>query len=350
MPFLQCIERASICDSPHLSIALSAHLGSAVPRQCIYVAMPKEYVSSCTMSPRIILAHRICLGIRKVECLPPEILLFFGHARLVVVCHFVPTLHRQRTVHSHSIDDVHLIGRHKLVLSMVIFAPAVKILRSIQPAEADVNMLRIKRTHFKHFRFPLRSRVDSRIQCIIVFDQNAFSCRDALGAHCVRCQPDRPYPYRFRTRPLLPVNFLYRRRLSHLSLGLTSYCTDNLSSNKSSCTSSGFVAVRLRFLVKGTVWTEKGRSVYSSHSRKRTRSFSESSAGCDGCAVGDLGVFGVLLGVFALADLGVPLGICAVLETRLAVGCNGVGFAFDAVAFLRIARILDARSRRNREG
>jgi hypothetical protein len=182
----------------------------------------------------------------------------------------------------------------------------------------------------------LRSRVDFRIQCIVVFDQNAFSRRDALGAHCVHCQPNRPCPYRFRTRPLLPVNFLYRRRLSHLSLGLTSYCTDNLSSNKSSCTSSGFVAVRLRFLVKGTVWTEKGRSVYSSHSRKRTRSFSESSAGCDGCAVGDLGVLGVLLGVLALADLGVPFGVCAVLEMRLAADFNGAGFALDAVAFLRI--------------
>ena len=76
--------------------------------------------------------------------------------------------------------------------------------------------------------------------------------------------------------------------------------------------------------------------MYSSHSRRRDRSVSESSAGCDGCAVGDLGVFGVLLGVLELADLGVPLGVCAVLETRLAAVFKGVGFALDAVAFLRI--------------
>ena len=52
-----------------------------------------------------------------------------------------------------------------------------------------------------------------------------------------------------------------------------------------------------------------------------------------------LGVLGVLLRVLALADLGVPLGVCAVFETRLAVDFNGVGFALDAVAFLRIVRM-----------
>lgn len=93
------------------------------------------------------------------------------------------------------------------------------------------------------------------------------------------------------------------------------------------------------------MWTSNGRSVYSSHSRRRTRSFSESSAGCDGCAVVDLGV---LLGVLALADLGVPLGVCAVFETRFAADFDEVGFALGAVAFLRILRDLYARSRRIR--
>jgi hypothetical protein len=103
------------------------------------------------------------------------------------------------------------------------------------------------------------------------------------------------------------------------------------------------VPLRFRFRDEGTVWTENGRSVYSIHSRRRARSSSESSAGCDGCAAGDLGV---LLGVLAAVDLGVPLGVFAALEARLAAVCRGVGFAFDAVAFLRIVWILDARSRR----
>jgi hypothetical protein len=95
------------------------------------------------------------------------------------------------------------------------------------------------------------------------------------------------------------------------------------------------------------VWTENGLSLYSSHSRKRARSLSESSAGCGGCAVGDLGV---LLGVLALVDWGITLGVFAVLEARLAAVFEGVGFALDAVAFLRILWVLDVRSRRIREG
>jgi len=64
------------------------------------------------------------------------------------------------------------------------------------------------------------------------------------------------------------------------------------------------------------------------------------------CAAGDLGI---LLGVFlALANLGVPLGVCAVLETRLLADFEGLGFAFDAVAFFRMVRLGAARSRGTR--
>lgn len=62
-----------------------------------------------------------------------------------------------------------------------------------------------------------------------------------------------------------------------------------------------------------------------------------------------MGDLGVLLGVFALVDLGVPLGVCAVFEARLATVFNGVGFALVAFAFLTIVRIRDARRRRIRE-
>jgi hypothetical protein len=103
------------------------------------------------------------------------------------------------------------------------------------------------------------------------------------------------------------------------------------------------VPVRFRFFDTGTVWTVNGLSVYSSHSRKRKRSFSESSAGCEGGAVGDLRI---LLGVFlALAILGVPLGVCAVFDSRLAADFNGVALAFEVVAFLGIVRLLAASSR-----
>jgi len=91
------------------------------------------------------------------------------------------------------------------------------------------------------------------------------------------------------------------------------------------------------------VWTVNGLSVYSSHSRKRKRSFSESSAGCNGGAVGDLRI---LLGVFlTLAILGVPLGVCAAFDSFLAADFNGVALAFEVVAFLRIVRLLAASSR-----
>jgi hypothetical protein len=58
----------------------------------------------------------------------------------------------------------------------------------------------------------------------------------------------------------------------------------------------------------------------------------------------------VLLGVFlALADLGVPLGVCAVLEAHLVADFKGVAFAFGAVTFLRIVRVEVVGSRKNRK-
>ena len=55
------------------------------------------------------------------------------------------------------------------------------------------------------------------------------------------------------------------------------------------------------------------------------------------------------MGVLALVDLGVPLGVCAVFEARLATVFFAVGFALDAVTFFGIVQIRDARSRRTRE-
>ena len=45
---------------------------------------------------------------------------------------------------------------------------------------------------------------------------------------------------------------------------------------------------------------------------------------------------GVLLGVLATVDLGVPFGVFAAFEARLAAVFRGVAFALDDVAFLRI--------------
>lgn len=61
VPSLRYIEHASICDSHRSSIELSIRLGFAVHRQRIFFAMPKGYVSTCNMPPRVILSHRVCL-------------------------------------------------------------------------------------------------------------------------------------------------------------------------------------------------------------------------------------------------------------------------------------------------
>jgi hypothetical protein len=94
-------------------------------------------------------------------------------------------LHFQATVNSHCIDDVHLIRGNKLVLSVVVFPSARQILRSVQPAQTNVDMLWVQRAHFQDFRLPLRARVDSWVVRRVVLDQNALAGRDALTSDCL---------------------------------------------------------------------------------------------------------------------------------------------------------------------
>lgn len=148
-------------------------------------------------------------------------------------------------------------------------------------------MLLVQCANFQDFRFPLRIDVDLRIVAFVVLDNNAFTCCDAFRPNCSSRQSCASTARSFMpvcVHP--PVNFLYRRKLSHLSRGVTSYCTESLSSKRSSCICSCCVP-RFLFRDAGTVVTANGPSVRSSHSRNLLRSLSESSAGC---AVGDLKV------------------------------------------------------------
>lgn len=81
----------------------------------------------------------------------------------------------------------------------------------------------------------------------------------------------------------IPVNFLYRRKHSHLSRGFTSYCTFSLSSKMSVC---GCKAPALFLLRDGAaVATENSVAGLSSHFLTISRSASDSSVGA---CVGDL--------------------------------------------------------------
>jgi hypothetical protein len=51
------------------------------------------------------------------------------------------------TVHSLSIDDVHLIRWHDLVLAMIVQAPTLQVFRSIKPITAIVYMSHVECTH-----------------------------------------------------------------------------------------------------------------------------------------------------------------------------------------------------------
>jgi len=177
----------------------------------------------------LILTYRERLCVCKIKRLSPEILILRGHARLIVISRLIPMLHFQASVNGHCIDDVHLVRGNKLVLSVVVFPSAAQIFRSVQPAQSDVNMFWVQRAHFQDFRLPLRGRVDCWVFRVVVFDQDTLACRNTLTSnysplsatffHCA-------HPIVWSS---LPVNFLYRRRLSHLSLGSTLYCTVNLS-------------------------------------------------------------------------------------------------------------------------
>lgn len=96
------------------------------------------------------------------------------------------------------------------------------------------------------------------------------------------------------------MNFLYRRRLSHLSLGFTSYWTVRRSSQRSSCSAKVF-ASRLRFFDDGLVTTWNGFSARSRNVFILSLSLSDSSGGC----AGDL----ISAGAFCCMCWGVALAL-----------------------------------------
>ena len=133
----------------------------------------------------LILTYRERLCVCKIKRLSPEILILRGHARLIVISRLIPMLHFQASVNGHCIDDVHLVRGNKLVLSVVVFPSAGQILRSVQPAQTNVDMLWVQRAHFQDFRLPLRARVDSWVVRRVVLDQDALAGRDALTSDCL---------------------------------------------------------------------------------------------------------------------------------------------------------------------
>jgi hypothetical protein len=183
---LLCIGRATICDNRHSNIVLSTRQGSAAHRRHRSSVSPVSFVSMFSFNlTRVFLPYRKGLCVCKVERLSPEVFILLGHACLIVISRLIPMLHFQAAINGHCIDDVHLIRRDKLVLSVVVFPSTTQVLRSVQPAQPDVNMLWVQRAHFQDFRFPLRARVDSWVFRLIVFDQNALACCDTFASNCV---------------------------------------------------------------------------------------------------------------------------------------------------------------------
>jgi hypothetical protein len=63
------------------------------------------------------------------------------------------------TIHSLSIDDIHLVSWHELIFAMMVLAPTLQVFRPIKPTDSNVYMLLVKCTHLQDLRFPVRETV-----------------------------------------------------------------------------------------------------------------------------------------------------------------------------------------------
>jgi hypothetical protein len=58
-----------------------------------------------------------------------------------------------------SIDDIHLVRRHELMLAMMGLTPTLQVFGPIKPTDANVYMLHVECTYLQDLRFPVRETV-----------------------------------------------------------------------------------------------------------------------------------------------------------------------------------------------
>jgi hypothetical protein len=97
---------------------------------------------------------------------------------VIIACRF------KGTIHSLSINDIHLVRWHELILAMKILVPTLQVFRPIKPTDANVYMLHVECTHLQDLRFPVRETVKDWVSGYTMTDQDEVTWCNAFTSHC----------------------------------------------------------------------------------------------------------------------------------------------------------------------